>query len=82
MSTPNLNIRWQPLEAVEGLSFRHFGGEQDHQVRLDIAIATKEVNGIDWNMTLEDIVNDAKWTAKYDIHQPLVYVEMDGRPVG
>ena len=82
MSTPNLNIRWQPLEAVEGLSFRHFGGEQDHQVRLDIAIATKEVNGIDWNMTLEDIVNDAKWTANYDIHQQLVYVEMDGRPVG
>lgn len=82
MNIPDLTIRWQPLEEVPGLSFRHFAGEEDHQLRLDIAIATKEINGVDWNMTLEDIVNDAKWTPNYDIHQQLVYVEMDGKTVG
>jgi len=82
MHTPELTIRWQPLEAVPGLSFRHFAGEEDYQLRLDIAIATKEINGVDWNMTLEDVVNDAKWTTNFDIHQQLVYVEVKGKPVG
>lgn len=82
MNTPELTIRWQPLESVPGLSFRHFAGEEDYQLRLDIAIATKEINGVDWNMTLEDVVNDAKWTPNFDIHQQLVYVEMEGKTVG
>ena len=77
-----LYIDWEPLRSVEGLRFRHFAGEEDHQVRLDIANACKEVNGIDYLITLDDIKNDEKWTKNYDIHQHLLYVEMDGRPVG
>ena len=76
------SIDWEPLGEVPGLTFRHFTGEQDHQIRYDIAVATKEVNGVNWNITLEDIVNDEKWTANYDIHEQLVYVDFTGKTVG
>jgi len=75
-------ITWQPLEQVPGLTFRHFSGEEDHKIRYDLAIATKEVNGINWHITLEDIVNDEKWTANYDIHEQLVYVDLAGKAIG
>lgn len=77
-----LFIDWEPLRSVEGLTFRHFAGEEDHQIRLDIADACKEVNGWDWVITLEDIKNDELWTKNYDIHQHLIYVDLDGTPVG
>lgn len=81
--TAHLNqIDWPPLSAVPGLSFRHFTGEPDHAVRLDITNACKELNGIDWVITLDDIKNDEKWMANFDIHKHLIYVELDGTPVG
>lgn len=75
-------LDWQPLAAIPGLRFRYFAGEEDHQVRLDLFNACKEVNGIDYVMTLEDIKNDEKWTKNYDINQQLLYVEMEDKPVG
>jgi GNAT superfamily N-acetyltransferase len=77
-----LNIDWEPLSSVPGLTFRHFAGEEDYSIRLDIANACKEVNHQDTVFTLEDIKNDELWTKNYDIHQHLVYVELDGTPVG
>ena len=82
MKNNELVIDWQPTHSVEGLSFRHFSGEQDHQKRLEITNATKEINGISWNITLADIINDEKWTPNYDIHRDLIYVDMFGRTVG
>lgn len=75
-------IDWEPLAGMPGLTFRHFAGEEDHQIRYDIAVATKEVNGVNWNITLEDIVNDEKWTSNYDVHEQLVYVAFEGKTIG
>ncbi len=82
MDTNNLTIHWEPLAAVPGLRFRHFSGDADYRARLEIAVATKEVNGVDWNITYEDIVNDDKWTPNFDIHEQLIYVELDGKIIG
>lgn len=75
-------ITWEPLTGVPGLTFRHFAGEEDHRTRFEIANATKEINGVDWNITMEDILNDEKWTSNYDIHEQLIYVELEGRSIG
>lgn len=82
MNSSDLAIHWHPLDAVPGLSFRHFSGDADHQISLDLVSATKEVNGIDWNIKLEDIINDTKWTPNYDIHEQLIFVELYEKPVG
>ncbi|MHB8192627.1 MAG: GNAT family N-acetyltransferase [Bellilinea sp.] len=82
MTEPNLSINWQPLNAIPGLTFRYFAGEPDYPIRLDITNACKELNGIEWVMTLEDIKNEEKWTANYDIRKQLIYVELDGAPIG
>jgi len=77
MNSPKKYVDWEPLNAVPGLRFRHFSGEADYQIRLDIFNATKEINGIDYVLTLEDFKNDAKWTKNYDIYQHLLYVEVE-----
>lgn len=82
MNKPDLIINWEPLGSVPGLTFRHFAGEADYQIRLDIANACKEVNGSDWIITLDDIKNDEKWTSNYDIHCQLIYIELEGNPIG
>ena len=82
MSTPNIYIDYKPLDTIPGLAFRHFAGENDHVIRLDISNVCKEVNGFDWIITLDDIKNDELWSANYDIHQQLIYVELDGEPIG
>ncbi len=82
MNSPKKYIDWEPLNAVPGLRFRHFSGEADYQIRLDIFNATKEINGIDYVLTLEDFKNGAKWTKNYDIYQHLLYVEVEEKPVG
>ena len=58
MTKPSQYIDYEPLKSVDGLRFRHFSDEQDYQVRLDIFNACKEVNAIDYVITLDDIKND------------------------
>lgn len=82
MKKPDIRINWEPLGSVRGLTFRHFVGEEDYQIRLDIANACKEVNGSDWVITLDDIKNDEKWTSNYDIHRQLIYVDLEDTPIG
>ncbi len=82
MNENPLSIDWKPLGSVPGLGFRYFAGEEDYQIRLDIINACKEVNGVDWIQTLEDIENETLWTNNYDIHKQLIYVELEGKPIG
>jgi len=81
MNTQKVYVEWEPLKSLPGLRFRHFAGEEDHQIRLDIFNACKEISGIEYVSTLEDIRNDAKWTKNYDIYQNLLYVEVEDKPV-
>lgn len=82
MIKPAQYIDYEPLKSVDGLRFRHFSDEQDYQVRLDIFNACKEVNAIDYVITLDDIKNDEKWTKNYDISKNFFYVEYADRIVG
>lgn len=75
-------IGYKPLEKVEGLFFRHFAGEEDYQLMLELWLKNREFNGYDWIATLDDMKNDEKWRKNYDIHKQLVFVELKGEPIG
>lgn len=82
MDVQQSSIAWEPLNAVPGLSFRYFAGQQDYQIRLEISNACREVNGSDWIVTLDDIKNDELWKNNFDIQRQMVFVEWESRPIG
>ena len=86
MSTLTKNERqtidYKALEKVPGLTFRHFSGEEDYALALELWLKTREFNGFDWTKTLEDVKNDEKWRTHFDINEQQVYVELNGEPIG
>ena len=70
------------LKIIENLKLRHFKGEEDYQIILDIWRKNREFNGYDWVATLDDMKNDQKWRQNYDINEQLMFVELEGKPVG
>jgi len=70
------------LAQVPGLVFRHFAGEEDFQIVLDIWIAAQPYYGIEDISTLEDIKSEHDWHKNYDIHQQFLIVELDNMPIG
>ena len=82
MNEQNRYIEWEALNAIPGLRFRHHARDEDYQLRVDIYNACKEVDGIDWVLTLQDFKNDTKWNKNYDININMIFVEVDDKPVG
>ncbi|MCD4753163.1 MAG: GNAT family N-acetyltransferase [Anaerolineaceae bacterium] len=79
---PKRHIECSETQDIDGLNFRHFAGNEDYQLMLDLYNATKETNGIDWTSTLKDMKNDEKWRKHYDINKQLLFVEMNEKPIG
>ena len=53
MNEQKMYIMWEPLNSIPGLKFRYFAGDDDYQIRLDIFDKCREVEGIEWVMTLD-----------------------------
>ena len=75
-------IEYPPLAQVEGLTFRHFAGEEDYQLRLDLWMKNREFNDYDWAITLDDLKNEQNWRKNYDINEQIVFVELNDEPIG
>ena len=75
-------IQCPETDAIPGLEFRHFAGEEDYQLMLDLYNACKDFNGSDWTAVLDDMKNDEKWRKHYDINEQLIFVEFNGQPIG
>ena len=75
-------IEYPPLAQVEGLTFRHFAGEEDYQLWLDLWMKNREFNGVEWTPTLQDIKNEQNWRKNYDINEQMVFVELNGEAIG
>ena len=75
-------IEYAPLAAVPGLSFRHFTGESDYQIVLDLWLKNREFNDYDWIATMEDIQMDQQWRKHYDPAEQLVIVKLNGAAIG
>jgi mycothiol synthase len=82
MSNQKYLITYPPLQAVPGLTFRHFAGEQDYPTIHDLWLRTSEFNGFDWVATLEDIKQDEKHRPNFDMKRQFIFAELDGEPIG
>jgi len=83
MTTENRQtIEYAPLATMSGLTFRHFAGESDYQITLDIWLENREFNGNDWILTMEDVQMDQKWRTNYDPSEQLIFVEFNGKTIG
>jgi ribosomal protein S18 acetylase RimI-like enzyme len=76
------NIEYAPLSTVPGLTFRHFAGESDYEITLDLWLKNREFNGNEWILTMEDIHIDQQWRTNYDPNEQLVFVEQNNTPIG
>ena len=70
------------INLMMDMKFRHFRGEEDYQLMLDLWTKNREFNGYDWSATLVDMKNDEKWRKNYDIREQLMFVELKGEPIG
>lgn len=82
MTATKRYIEHPSLNAIPGLAFRHFAGEEDYQIMLDLWLNTRKFNGYEWIATLDDMKQDEHWRQNYDINQQLIFVEMNGNPIG
>ena len=82
MSNQKRLITYQPLQAVPGLTFRHFGGEEDYPIIHDLWLRTREFNGFEWVATLEDIKQDEKHRPNFDMNRQFIFAELDGESIG
>ena len=74
--------QYEPLKTVKGLTFRHFTGEEDYQLMLDLWDQSRNFTGSEWSPTLKDVKQDEQRRQNYDIHQQLFFVEFNHKPVG
>lgn len=75
-------IHYPPLEQIPGLTFRHFKGDADYQIDLDLFNQTRDIDGITWVATLDEMKNEHNWRHHFDINKQFIFVEKDGKVIG
>ncbi len=66
---------------IPGLTFRHFRGEADYPVILDIFNACREVDGTETTATLESIAHNYSHLERCDPFTDMIFAEVDGQAV-
>jgi ribosomal protein S18 acetylase RimI-like enzyme len=67
---------------IEGLTFRHYEGEEDLPALLEVNTASKSADGLDHDLhTLETIRRNFGPTADYDPFKNVLIAEVNGRAV-
>jgi len=66
-------LDYKPLDAVNGLEFRHFAGEEDYQHMVELWGKSRKFTGSEWSPTLDDMKQDEEWRQNYDIKQHLFF---------
>lgn len=66
---------------IEGLCFRYYQDESDHQHLLDVFNDCKDLDGVDYTLTLEDISNHYKHIERCNLHTDMIFVEVNGKVI-
>jgi len=67
---------------VEGLTFRHFGGEADYQAMARIISAAKTADGVERSDSVETISAGYRHLNNCDPYLDMCFAEINGEPVG
>jgi ribosomal protein S18 acetylase RimI-like enzyme len=66
---------------IEGLSFRYYQDETDHQHLLDVFNDSKDLDDVDFTMTLDDIGNHYQNIERCNLHTDMIFVEVKGKVI-
>ena len=66
---------------VEGLAFRYYQDHSDHQHLLDVFNDCKDLDGVDYTMTLDEIGNHYRHIERCNLKTDMIFVEVDGKVI-
>jgi len=66
---------------IDDLAIRYYQGESDHQHLLDVFNDCKDLDGVDYTMTLEDIANLYQHIERCNLESDMIFVEVKGKVV-
>jgi mycothiol synthase len=75
----NLEITGAP--PIPGLRFRYFQGESDYPKILDVFNACREVDEIEYAMTIEGIAHNYEHLERCNPFTDMIFAEVDGQPI-
>ena len=67
---------------IDGLRFRYFQGESDYEKIITVFNTCKDVDDIEYTLTLEDIIHNYEHLQRSDPYKDLIFAEVNGKPVG
>jgi mycothiol synthase len=78
----NGRIRAAGAPAVLGLAFRGFRGEVDYPAMAAVIAGSKEVDGLEWAQSVEDVARTYRHLVNCDANRDMLFVEVGGEVVG
>ncbi len=82
MTTSKRMIQVDNPPAIDGLTFRHFRGEPDYPLMVDVLSRAAAADGVDRADTVESIRNTYEHLTNCDPYQDVIMVEINGELVG
>lgn len=68
--------------AIPGLTYRHFRGESDYPAMAAVINGSKEVDGLEWAVTVEDVARNYRHLVNCDPDQDMLFAEVNGEVLG
>ena len=67
---------------IPNLTFRRFRGEADYPAMVAVIQGSREADGVEWAITVEDTARDYKNLGNCDPYMDMIFAEVDGEVVG
>ncbi len=77
-----LQIAVPEAPPIPGLSFRGFRGEADYPAMVAVIRDSREADGTEWAITVEDTARSYQHMVNCDPYQDMLFAEMDGEVIG
>lgn len=75
------NLQIPEAPPIPGLGFRYFQGESDYPRILEIFNACREVDDIEYAMTIESIAHNYEHLERCNPFTDMIFAEVDGEPI-
>jgi len=76
------DIRPPMAPALNGLTFRHFEGDQDFPTIVEVSNRSMDADGDAFVFTMNDVRSEYGTPINFDPREDVMIVELDGKPVG
>jgi mycothiol synthase len=75
-------VEWHEAPPIPKLTFRGFRGEVDYPAMAAVIAGSKDADGQEWALSVEDIARNYRHLRNSDPDQDMLFVEADGEVVG